>query len=86
MAFLQSVSRYYTTPSPDGNGQYISTRKYTNGIKYYSYMSVEGDTFDRLAYRVFNDSERYWEIADLNPHVPFPDEIPFNTTLRIPIK
>ena len=86
MAFLQSVSRYYTTPVPDSSGKYVSIRKYNGGSKYYNYASVDSDTFDRIAYRVFNDSERYWEIADLNPHVPFPDEIPFNTILRIPIQ
>jgi len=47
---------------------------------------MEGDTFDRIAYRTLFDSERYWEIADLNPHVPFPDEIPVGTLIRIPLK
>ena len=86
MAFVQSVSRYYTKPSPDGSGVYISTRKYNGGSKYYRYTSVEGDTFDRLAYRILHDSERYWEIADLNPHIAFPDEIPVGTLIRIPVK
>lgn len=86
MAFVQSISRYSTQPSPDGNGSYISTRKYGSGSRYHSYTAMEGDTFDRIAYRTLFDSERYWEIADLNPHVPFPDEIPVGTLIRIPLK
>ena len=86
MAFVQSISRYFTQPSPDGNGSYISTRKYSRGSRYYSYTTTEGDTFDLIAFRTLFDSERYWEIADLNPHVPFPDEIPVGTLIRIPLK
>jgi nucleoid-associated protein YgaU len=86
MAFVQSISRYFTQPSPDGSGSYVSTRRYGGNSRYYTYTSVEGDTFDRIAFRALHDSERYWEIADINSHVPFPDEIPVGTLVRIPLK
>lgn len=84
MAYVQTTSRY--TPSISQDGVYEAKRKYFNNKKYYTYTTKEGDSFDLIAHRVFQDPERFWEIADLNPHVPFPDEIPVGTTLRIPAK
>ena len=86
MAFIQSISRYYKQPVADSSGTYISVRKYNAGSKYYLYTTKTGDSFDLISSRIINDPERYWEIADLNPHVPFPDEIPVGTVLRIPVQ
>lgn len=85
MPFVQSTSRY-NAPSADASGVYISTRKYSNGSKYRRYTSVDGDSFDIIAAKTLSDPERYWEIADLNPHVPFPDWIPEGTIIRVPVE
>jgi hypothetical protein len=84
MTYVQTTSRYSKTVSQDG--VYEAKRKYSNNKKYYTYTTKEGDSFDLIANRVFQDPERFWEIADLNPHVPFPDEIPVGTSVRIPAK
>lgn len=85
MAFVQSTSRY-NAPEADVSGTYICTRKYINGRKYRRYTTVDGDSFDLIAARTLTDPERYWEIADLNPHVSFPDWIPEGTIIRVPIE
>lgn len=51
---------------------------------YYQYVTREGDSFVLIASRVFNDPSRYWEIADINPQVEWPDRIPVGTVIRIP--
>jgi nucleoid-associated protein YgaU len=86
MSLIQSISRYYKQPVADSSGTYISVRKYNPGSNYYLYTTKTGDSFDLIASRIMNDPERYWEIADLNSHVPFPDEIPIGTVLRIPVQ
>jgi len=62
----------------------VSTRKPLYGTKYYMYTAKETDTFDILATQVLGDPSLWWKIADLNPHVPFPDQIPLGTRIRIP--
>ena len=68
----------------DNSGQTASrTRFIVSG--YSVYTSVQGDTFMSLSIRFLGDQSRYWEIADINPQVEWPDRIPVGTTLRIPI-
>lgn len=66
------------------NGGRIADRVTKNSGNYYQYTSREGDNFSILASKVLNDSSRYWEIADINPQVQWPDIIPTGTVLRIP--
>jgi nucleoid-associated protein YgaU len=79
MALYKTTSRYELT----ANGKY-AYRKPQASVTYYLYTSREGDTFDIIASRFFNDPERYWEIADINPQVEWPDQIPVGTIIRIP--
>lgn len=79
MATYTKTSRYNLS----ANGQ-LATRKTGAPITYYQYVSRQGDTFERLAAKLFNDGRRYWEIADINPQVQYPDNIPVGTILRIP--
>lgn len=44
----------------------------------------EGLRLDILAHRLLGDPELWWQIADANPEVLYPDEIPVGTLLRIP--
>jgi nucleoid-associated protein YgaU len=53
-------------------------------VKYVTYTTVYGERLDQIAGRVFGDPTRWWEIADLNPEVSFPGDIPAGTTLRVP--
>lgn len=56
----------------------ITTNQYT------TYISRDGDSFEKLAARHLGGSVFYWRIAELNPQVPFPDRIPLGTRIRIP--
>lgn len=81
-----STSRYKTATSTkeDDSAVVISARKPIYGTNYYLYVSKETDTFDLLATRVLGNPALWWKVADLNPHVPFPDQIPVGTTIRLP--
>ena len=79
---LSTSSRY--TTSVDDSGTPIAVRKKTLPVSYNSYVTKSGDTFALLATRVFGTPEDFWRIADVNPQVAFPDEIPVGTNIRIP--
>jgi len=79
MAVYKPSSRYRTT-----NGGILASRVPGETVTYYQYVTRQGDTFHLLASRIFNDPKRYWEIADINPQVEWPDVIPTGTVLRIP--
>lgn len=49
-----------------------------------TYISREGDSFEKIANKYLGGPIFYWRIAELNPHVPFPDQIPLGTRIRIP--
>ena len=75
-------SRYTTSTAPDGT--VIALRKPTFSGKYSIYTVREGDTLDLIAARLYGDPALYWRIADMNPHVGFPDAIHFGDVLRLP--
>lgn len=79
MAIYTNTSRYKVT-----NSGTEAVRKEVSPTAYSQYVSKEGDTFEQLASKLFNDGTRYWELADLNPQVDFPDVIPVGTVLRLP--
>lgn len=82
---FKTKSRYIKTPTNTvGDIGVESQRKQRNPRTFTTHIAVQGETFDLLAYKYFKDPEQYWEIADLNPHVPFPDRIPAGTPIRIP--
>jgi hypothetical protein len=54
------------------------------GSNYRLYIAMQGDTFDLLAHRLWNDPRLFWRIADMNPQVFFPGDIPPGTVLRLP--
>lgn len=80
MAIYKTTARYELSPS----GKY-AVRKPRDVVEYVVYSSRDGDTFDLLASKFLGDSTRYWEIADINPQIEWPDRIPTGTTIRIPI-
>jgi nucleoid-associated protein YgaU len=80
MASYLSTDRYKLTDS-----KRYADRKPQESTKFAVYTSRDGDTFDLLAVKFLGDSNRYWEIADINPQIEWPDQIPTGSSLRIPI-
>ena len=79
MAVYRTSSRYRIS-----NGGRLADRVTAESTTYYQYTTQDGDTFARIAARVLNDPTRYWEVADINPQVEWPDVIPTGTVVRIP--
>lgn len=53
------------------------------GGEIYMYMS-EADSFEKIAHLLYNDPELWWVIADANPLLTYPDQIPAGTLVRVP--
>lgn len=81
---LNSSSRYTTYKDP-ATSTLIAVLKDIPAEQYTSYVSQAGDTFDSIATRIYRDPTQYWRIANINPQVKFPNEIPVGTNLRIPL-
>lgn len=80
MAAYRNSSRYRLT-----NGGILASRVPTEKVNYYQYISKDGDSFESIAAKTLGDGKRYWEIADINPQVVWPDAIPVGTVLRLPL-
>jgi nucleoid-associated protein YgaU len=70
--------------SLSGNKQEAYRKKTDKNVVYTTYVAKQGDSFDLLAHRLLRDFSRYWEIADLNPHVKFPNKLEVGQIIRIP--
>jgi len=81
---VNTASRYTTQIDTD-TGKVIAVRKSTGMVNYTTFTTTSAETFELIAVRVFRDATQYWQIADLNPHVKFPDHIPVGTIIRIPV-
>ena len=79
---LSPFSRY--TQVLDQNGVAVVKRKKKSTGRYSTLVSVQGQTFQEIAAQWLGDPGQYCRIADLNPHVPYPEEIPMGTRIRIP--
>lgn len=85
MAQFLSTSRYVSSSYTQGETTTPTANRIdTDATRFTNYTAKDGDSFDLLATKYMNDPMRWWEIADLNPHVPFPDTIPLGTVIRIP--
>ena len=80
MAGYSLTDRYVLDPT----GRFAD-RKPEEGASYVVYPSREGDTFEQLASKFLSNPTLYWRIADINPHVEWPDRIPTGTSIRIPL-
>jgi nucleoid-associated protein YgaU len=80
MTTYPSTARYELS----SGGRYAA-RKSKSIVTYSQYVTRDGDSFERIAAKLFNDGTRYWEIADINPQVAFPEAIPTGTVIRIPL-
>ena len=79
---LSPTSRY--SSGTDDIGKAVAQKKSTGSSRYTVITTVSNQTFDELAATHLGDPQLYWRIAGVNPHVPYPDEIPVGTRLRIP--
>ncbi len=79
---LSPSSRY--TLANDSAGRAITKRKAVGSSRYAVVTAVGKQTLDELAATHLGDPQLYWRIAEVNPHVPYPDEVPSGTRLRIP--
>ena len=68
----------------DASGQTASRNKFVSST-YEVYIARDGVTFMNLSIKFLKDQSRYWEIADINPQVQWPDQIPIGTLIRIPL-
>lgn len=80
MAIYSANSRY----SMDENNQ-EAFRGVLVTPDYTLYTARQGDTLESIAARLLGTTERYWELADLNPQIKFPLDIDVGTVLRIPV-
>lgn len=79
MATLDITSRYQL----DAGGQ-TASRKPTSSVVYYLHRVVEGDTILNIASRALGSDRRWWEIADLNPHIKYPEDLVVGGVIRVP--
>lgn len=54
-------------------------------VSYQLYPVTSGERMDIIANNLWGDPELWWRIADLNPQLLYPDEIPDGTVLRVPL-
>lgn len=80
MAGYTSTDRYVIS-----NDKTIAERKSEETLRYSVYMARDGDSFEKLAAMYLGNSRLYWQIADINPQVEWPDNIEAGTSIRLPI-
>lgn len=79
MPAYSAVSRYKL----DSSGQ-TATRSQNTSTSYTLYTVRDGDTLERISARLFGTTERFWEIADLNPQFKYPLGLSVGDVIRIP--
>jgi nucleoid-associated protein YgaU len=67
-----------------GNVAVVAVYNKVPESQFMTYTSRDGDSFEKLATLYLGGPVFYWRIAELNPHVLFPDRIPLGTRIRIP--
>jgi nucleoid-associated protein YgaU len=80
MAKYDSTSRYLL----DTSKQTASRSDPQTGVLYTLYRVKAGDTMEVVAARHFGDPLRWWELADVNPHIKFPMDLNVGDVLRLP--
>jgi phage tail protein X len=54
-------------------------------IQYLQYRTKQGDMWDYLAWRFYNDESRLEVLVAANPHVPITPILPMGIVIAIPI-
>ena len=79
---LSPASRYQQML--DAKGRAVTKRKARTSSRYSTTVTIQGQTFQEIAAKWLGDPKLYWMVADLNPHITYPEEIPMGTRIRIP--
>ena len=80
MAGYTSIDRYGLDAT-----RRFANRKPQDLEQFVVLVSRDGDTFEQLASKYLGNPSLYWRIADINPHVEWPDRIPVGESIRIPL-
>ena len=82
----QATSRYTDSVAntSDGKSVRISVRTDSYPTTFISYVTTDRESFESIASKVFGDPQRWWEIADINTHVKYPNYITPGTAIRVP--
>lgn len=80
MALYTSNSRYSKTV-----GAQTAERSAPSASRYTLYTVRQSDTLESIAARVLGSTDRYWELADLNPQIKFPLDITMGDVIRLPV-
>ena len=62
-----------------------ANRKTLKTGRYYLYTVKQGDNMERIAKRALGTTDRYWEIADMNPQVKHPHNLSVGDVIRVPL-
>lgn len=82
---ISLYSRYRATQEiRNGKSDVVAVYNKVPETQYMTYISRDGDSFEKLASIYLGGPVFYWRIAELNPQVLFPDRIPLGTRIRIP--
>lgn len=49
-----------------------------------AYTTRAGDTFEKLAYQLFGDGNKWYVLADLNPHIFWPLDLGSGVQISLP--
>lgn len=63
---------------------YASPTFARRNVTYRYQTAVQGDRFEVLAAREYGNPLLWWVLAQANPEIFYPDEIPTGTVIRIP--
>lgn len=67
-----------------GSNTTVSVRSPIYPTRYTTYLTKENDSFESIASWSLGSPERWWEIADINTHVKYPNYLPPGTPVRVP--
>lgn len=79
MAVFAVTSRYQV----DDNGISASPKDKLT-VKYSLHRVVQGDTILNIAARIPGDDRLWWQVADINPQVTYPEDLVVGDLIRIP--
>jgi hypothetical protein len=68
----------------NGNVNVVAVYNKVPESQFMTYISRDGDSFERLASVYLGGPIFYWRIAEINPQVLLNDRIPAGTRIRIP--
>lgn len=86
---IQHGSRYETAlvvqaVDDDGVSRPTVYRFRGQAFSTFRLLETNGQTLEQLAFQYFGDATLWWVIADANPEIGYPDNLPTGTVIRLP--